>query len=165
MGFSELRVRGHALRHCRIQAHCAFGFWNRALEIPRSDASAGQFGRIATLSDLPKDKVILGYVREAARLNETGQKLGPAARRERKPLPVPAALKAALGKKPRALAQFEKFSPSQRRDYSEWIADAKTDATRDKRLATAVEWIGQGKPRMWKYRKPKPAKAAPARRG
>jgi uncharacterized protein YdeI (YjbR/CyaY-like superfamily) len=140
-----------------FKAHCGLNFWNRALEIPASDGSAGQFGRIASLSDLPKDKVILGYVREAARLNETGQKLGPAARSERKPLPVPAALKAALQKKPRALAQFEKFTPSQRREYSEWIVDAKTDATRDKRLATAVAWIGEGKSRMWKYRKAKRA--------
>jgi uncharacterized protein YdeI (YjbR/CyaY-like superfamily) len=163
-GVPSFEYQGMLCGMAAFKAHCGLNFWNRALEIPGADASAGQFGRIASLSDLPKDRVILGYIREAARLNETGQKLGPAVRREREPLPVPAALKAALKTKPRALAQFEKFSPSQRREYSEWIVDAKTDATRDKRLATAVAWIGEGKPRMWKYRKPKPATAAPARR-
>jgi hypothetical protein len=124
-GVPSFEYEGMLCGIAAFKAHCGLNFWNRALEIPASDGSAGQFGRIASLSDLPKDKVILGYVREAARLNETGQKLGPAARSEPKPLPVP--------------------------------ADAKTDATRDKRLATAVAWIGEGKSRMWKYRKAKRA--------
>jgi len=140
-----------------FKEHCAFGFWNRALKISnaKADAAMGQFGRITSLADLPKDKVLLGYVKEAARLNEAGEKLGPMARKAREPLPVPKALTAALEKKPGALAKFEAFSPSQRRDYSEWILEAKTEATREKRLSTAVEWIGQGKPRMWKYLKVK----------
>jgi hypothetical protein len=139
-----------------FKAHCAFGFWNRALEIadPEAKTAMGQFGRIASASDLPKDAVLVAYVREAARLNETGQKVGPV-RKARAPLPVPKALAAALKKKPVALKKFEEFSPSQKRDYSEWISEAKTDATREKRLATALEWIGQGKPRMWKYMKAK----------
>ena len=140
-----------------FKEHCAFGFWNRALKIPNAnpDAAMGQFGRLTSLADLPKDKVMVGYVREAARLNATGQKLGPMARQARKPLPVPKALTAALKKKPAALAKFKALSPSQQRDYSEWIVEARTDATRDKRLATSVEWIGQGKPRMWKYMRPR----------
>jgi uncharacterized protein YdeI (YjbR/CyaY-like superfamily) len=139
-----------------FKEHCAFGFWNRALEIqdPGAKTAMGQFGRITSASALPKDEVLLGYVREAARLNETGQKVGPE-RKKRAPLPVPKALTVALKKKPAALKKFEEFSPSQRRDYSEWISEAKTDATREKRLATAVEWIGQGKPRMWKYMRAK----------
>jgi uncharacterized protein YdeI (YjbR/CyaY-like superfamily) len=138
-----------------FKAHCAFGFWNRALKIPGSDAAMGQFGRIASLSDLPKDRVFLGWVREAARLNETGQKLGPIVRKERKRLPVPKELTAALKKKAGATSKFDAFSPSQKRDYAEWILDAKTDETRRKRLATAVAWIAEGKPRMWKYMKGK----------
>lgn len=135
-----------------FKQHCAFGFWNRALKIPGADpgAAMGQFGRLTSLDDLPADKAFVGYVREAARLNATGEKLGPA-RRARKPIPVPKALTAALKKKQGVLAKFKAFSPSQQRDYSEWIVEAKTDATREKRLATAVEWIGQGKPRTWKY--------------
>ena len=72
-----------------------------------------------------------------------------------KPLPVPKELTAALKKKAGATSKFAAFSPSQKRDYSEWILEAKTAETRRKRLATAVEWIGEGKPRMWKYMKAK----------
>lgn len=135
-----------------FKQHCAFGFWNRALKIPdaRPDAAMGQFGRLTSLDDLPGDNALLGYVREAARLNAIGQKRGPMARRARTPIPVPKALTAALKKKPGALSKFEAFSPSHKREYSEWIVEARTEATREKRLATAVEWIGQGKPRMWK---------------
>jgi uncharacterized protein YdeI (YjbR/CyaY-like superfamily) len=139
--------------------HCAFGFWNRALKIPGREGAMGQFGCITAVSDLPGDKVFIGYVREAARLNESGTKIGPI-RKTRKPLPVPSALTAALKKKAGAASKFKAFSPSQQREYSEWIGEAKTDETRAKRIATAVEWIGQGKPRMWKYRTKPPAKSA-----
>jgi len=141
-----------------FKEHCTFGFWNRALEasIPDAGKAMGQFGRIRALSDLPKDALLVGYVREAARLNATGQKIGPQ-RRERAPLPVPKPLTDALKTKTGALAKFGELSPSQRRDYSEWISEAKTDATRARRVATSVEWISEGKPRMWKYMKTKPA--------
>jgi uncharacterized protein YdeI (YjbR/CyaY-like superfamily) len=142
-----------------FRAHCAFGFWNRALKIPGKEGAMGQFGSITAVSDLPDDKVLVGYVREAARLNETGQKVGPI-RRKKKPLPVPAALTAALKKKAGAAANFKAFSPSHQREYSEWILEAKTDATRAKRLETAVEWISEGKPRMWKYMRPTKEKSS-----
>jgi len=140
-----------------FKAHVAFGFWNRALKIEgaKEDAAMGQFGRLTSLSDLPADKVMLGYIEEAARLNETGQKLGPMDRKARKPLPVPKQLTAALQKRAGAMGKFGAFSPSQQREYSEWILEAKTEQTRNKRLATAVGWIGEGKPRMWKYMKAK----------
>jgi len=139
-----------------FKEHCAFGFWNRALEIetPGAKEAMGQFGRITSAAGVPKDSVLVGYVREAARLNETGRKLGPV-RRKRAPLPVPKPLTAALRKKAGALARFAELSPSQQRDYSEWISEAKTDATREKRIATSVAWIAEGKPRMWKYMKAK----------
>ena len=155
-----------------FKEHGAFGFWNRALEIgtPGAKEAMGQFGRITSAANLPDDSVLLGYVREAARLNETGQKVGPQ-RKARAPLPVPKPLTAALQKKAGALAKFRAFSPSQQRDYSEWITEAKTDATREKRIATSVDWISQGKPRMWKYMRPskaktgKAAKAGPSTKG
>ena len=58
---------------------------------------------------------------------------------------------AAIKKNKKALAAYEKFSPSHRREYIEWIIGAKTDATRDKRVAQAVEWMAEGKSRNWKY--------------
>ena len=114
----------------------------------------GQFGRITALSDLPSDQTILGLVRQAKRLADSGIKAGPV-RRPKKPLPVPPALTAALTKRAGALAKFKAFSPSQQREYSEWIGEAKTDATRDKRIAVSVGWIAEGKTRNWKYQRPK----------
>jgi len=135
-----------------FKEHCTFGFWNRAMNLGRTGDAMGQFGRITSLSDLPADRVILGYVRQARALADAGVKLGPV-RKAKKPLPVPPALAAALKKKSGAAAKFEAFSPSQKREYSEWILEAKTPATRDKRLATAVGWIAEGKTRNWKYQK------------
>ena len=113
----------------------------------------GNFDRITTLKDLPADKVMLGYIKEAAALIEKGVKK-PAAKKAPKPeLPVPPELTAALKKNKKAQATFEGFSPSHRREYIEWITEAKTDATREKRLATTVEWLAEGKSRMWKYEK------------
>ena len=137
-----------------FKEHCAFGFWNRALQIPESRDAMGQFGCIRSLADLPKDSVLVGYVREAARLNETGQRVGPI-RKPRKPLPVPKELVAALRRKAGATAKFKALSPSHQREYSEWIVEAKRDETREKRLRTAVDQIAEGKSLMWKYaRKP-----------
>ena len=60
---------------------------------------------------------------------------------------------AALKKNKKALATYEQFPPGQKREYVEWITEAKQEATRQKRLATAVEWMSEGKPRNWKYMK------------
>ena len=142
-----------------FKEHCAFGFWNRALRIPETRTAMGQFGCITKISDLPEDSVLVGYVREAARLNEEGRKIGPI-RKARKPLPVPKELVAALKRKAGATAKFKALSPSRRREYSEWIVEAKRDETRSKRLRTAVAQIAAGKPLMWKYLR----KRAPATR-
>jgi uncharacterized protein YdeI (YjbR/CyaY-like superfamily) len=157
-GMPHFEHEGMLCGMAAFKAHCTFGFWNRALKIPDKEGAMGQFGCITAVSDLPADRVLVGYVREAARLNEAGVKVGPI-RKARKPLPVPAALTAALKKKTGAVSKFKAFSPSQQREYSEWIVEAKTDATRSKRIATAVAWIGEGKPRMWKYGKGRAAKA------
>ena len=155
-GSPHFEHKGMLCGMAAFKAHCAFGFWNRALKIPGRDGAMGQFGCITAVSDLPKDEVVVGYVQEAARLNAIGKKVGPI-RRKQKPLPVPQELSAALKKKPKALAHFESFSPSRQREYSEWIGEAKTQETRKKRLDTALEWIADGKPRNWKYMKSRSA--------
>ena len=148
-----------------FKAHCAFGFWNRALQIPDKKGAMGQFGCIRSAADLPADAVLVGYVREAARLNEIGRKVGPV-RKARKPLPVPKDLVAALKKRAGATAKFNAFPPGRRREYSEWIGEAKRDETRQKRLRTAVDQIAEGKPLMWKYiKKKKEAKPSELRGG
>ena len=109
----------------------------------------GQFGRITSLNDLPDEKTLIGYVRKAADLNEKGIKARD--RKKRKALPVPAYLTAALKKNAKARTTFESFSPSHRRDYIEWLTEAKREETRKQRLQTALDWMAQGKPRNWKY--------------
>jgi hypothetical protein len=149
-GMPHFNYRGMFCGMAAFTGHCTFGFWNRAMNIGKKEGAMGQFGCLSALSDLPPDRVIVGYVVEARRLADAGIKLGPI-RKARKPLPVPPALSAALERRQGALGKFKAFSPSQRRDYTEWIGEAKTDATRDKRVATAVAWIAAGKTRNWKY--------------
>lgn len=141
-----------------FKEHCSFGFWKGSLIVDdqgRSTEAMGQFGRITRLEDLPPDEEIAGYVREAKRLNDEGVKATrrekPAA--EKKELAVPDDFAAALDTSPTAKATFDGFSPSKRKDYLEWITEAKSDATRKKRLDTSIEWLAEGKARMWKYEK------------
>ncbi|MCX6953492.1 MAG: YdeI/OmpD-associated family protein [Verrucomicrobia bacterium] len=139
-----------------FKAHCAFGFHHQGMEeILRRDGvlaedAAGSLGRVASLDALPSDAVLVRYIRQAAKLNESGTPRRPA-RKAKPALPVPADLAAALRKNKRANAAFEKFPPGHRREYIEWITEAKRPETREKRLATTLEWLAEGKPRNWKY--------------
>lgn len=149
-GMPHFDYRGIFCGMAAFKTHCTFGFWNRAMHIDGKKEAMGQFGRITSIDDLPDDATIVGYVEEAKRLVDAGVRVGPV-RRARKPLPVPPALTSALKRKAGALARFRALPPSHRREYSEWIAEAKTDATREKRVTTAVAWIARGKSRNWKY--------------
>ena len=85
-------------------------------------------------------------------MNEAGIKLPSMLRnRDKKELSVPSDLTAALKKSKKALATFETFPYSHKKEYIQWITEAKRDETRQQRLKTAVEWLAQGKPRNWKY--------------
>ena len=139
-----------------FKAHCAFGFWKGSLLIgadgDKGRDAMGQFGRITALDDLPPSRVIARYVREAMKLNEEGVKVPRQRKHAPKPeLPVPAELTTALRKNARARATFEAFSPSHRREYVEWIAEARGEETRSRRVASAIEWMAEGKSRNWKY--------------
>jgi len=136
-----------------FKAHLALNFW-RGQELRGDGANAdamGQFGKIKSLADLPPDKEFDRLIREAADL----AKSAPAPRKTKHaPKPAPELhpeFAAALAKAPEAKAVLDSFPPSAQRDYFEWIADAKQDATRQKRIATAIEWLGEGKRRHWKY--------------
>ena len=140
-----------------FKAHAFLGFWKGALiQVDRNKSleAAGSFGRITKVSDLPAKRVLIGYVKQAMDLNANGAKAPMKhARLSKAPLRTPADLRAALSTKKKAAATYAAFSPSAKREYVEWISEAKTDATRSKRLATAVEWISEGKQRNWKYMK------------
>ncbi len=137
-----------------FKEHCGFGFWKGTLVVEsdgKSDKAAGHLGRITTLSDLPPRKVIVGYIRKAMVLNESGTAVPRKPKRASKELETPGYLVAALQKNKKAMATFEGFTPSHRREYVEWITEAKTEDTRQRRLEQALEWMAEGKPRHWKY--------------
>jgi uncharacterized protein YdeI (YjbR/CyaY-like superfamily) len=143
-----------------FKQHCAFGFWGPEMKkvlkkdgLHSSDAM-GVLGRITSLKDLPSDKEMLAYMRHAAELVESGQRtksIERPAKKAPKNVHVPAELAAALKKNKTATKVFENFSPSCRREYAEWIAQAKRPDTKQKRVSQAVEWIAEGKSRNWKY--------------
>jgi uncharacterized protein YdeI (YjbR/CyaY-like superfamily) len=151
--FPHFDYKGMLCAMAAFQQHCTFGFWKGSLIVDRNGeslAAMGQFGRITAISDLPSKKVLAGYVRAAAKLNDEGIKVVRKTK-PKKPLAVPAYLEAALMKNRKALGRFEDFSPSQKREYVEWITESKREETRERRLKQAVEWISQGKTRNWKY--------------
>ena len=105
---------------------------------------------VKTIDDLPSRGTLVQYVREAVTLNVEGV----STRRERSaaaPPELPEDLQQALEGSPEALASYDGFSPSEQREYTEWITEAKREETRTRRVATAVEWMAEGKPRNWKY--------------
>jgi uncharacterized protein YdeI (YjbR/CyaY-like superfamily) len=137
-----------------FQSHCHFGFWDKGLTEEIRNSGDGPLKRITSVKDLPPDKQMLAWIRQTAANVDSGDYRSPIAERVRKTKPeaeVPADLTAALKKNKAAAATFKSFSPSCRREYVEWITDAKREETRAKRVATAVEWIAEGKQRNWKY--------------
>ena len=137
-----------------FKSHCTFGFWKGSLLTDgKQNADAmGQFGRIESLSDLPSDKTLAALVKRAAKLNDDGVKVARMAPKgPRKPLRVPSYLTAALKKNRQAHAAFQEFPYSHKKEYVEWLTEAKTGATRQKRLETAIGWIAERKARNWKY--------------
>ena len=134
-----------------FKEHAVFGFWKGALLFGKKNKGAmGHFGRITSMKDLPGDRELIGYIKKAAELNERGVQRKRPARGTQK-VTVPADLKAALAKNVKARKTFENFSYSHKKEYVQWITDAKRDETRKKRLKTAIDWLSQGKPQNWRY--------------
>jgi uncharacterized protein YdeI (YjbR/CyaY-like superfamily) len=154
--FPHFDYKGMMCSMASFKQHCAFSFWKASLmkdpeNILRTDEAMGHLGKITSLNDLPSDRIMLAYIREAARLNDEGlktQRTKPAAK---KPVRVPSDLAAALKRNRKALETFERFPPSHKREYIEWITEAKKAETRKKRVATTIEWLAEGKSRNWKY--------------
>lgn len=135
-----------------FKEHCAFGFWHPMMR--RNDNSLegmGSFGKIRSLADLPSEAEFARMAREAMKLTDEGVKVPPKPKKERAPLRVPADLKAALAKNKKAAATFEAFSYSHRKEYVDWVTEAKREETRKARVAQSVEWMAEGKSRHWKY--------------
>lgn len=160
-GFPNFDYRGPLASMAAFKAHASFGFWKHDLlaggrpTLGRSKEKAmGSFGRLTSVADLPSRRALLALVRKAMKLNEAGVKrpARPAAARAAAARP-PAYFLAAVRADREALATFAALPPGQKREYVEWVTGAKTRPTRERRLATAVRWLAQGKRRNWKYEK------------
>jgi uncharacterized protein YdeI (YjbR/CyaY-like superfamily) len=175
-GMPAFEYKGPFCGMAAFKKHCVFGFWKSALLFDKkqsTDQSStkknggsksaeklnwGARGRdpikacITSMNDLPSDAVMLKLLKQAMKLNDEGIK-APMKRNKRQPLPMPKEFAAALKKVKSASLKFDAFSPSCKREYIEWIVEAKTDETRQRRMQTAIEWIAEGKHRNWKYQK------------
>ncbi len=155
--FPNFDHKGPLCHMASFNEHCAFGFWKQSLlegtAFPAEKTAMGSFGRITSLDDLPDDATIIKLIVEAVRLNEEGIKVPKASANEKKELVVPEILTSALATNELAAETFNRFSYSKKKEYVEWITEAKTETTRDKRLGTTIEWLAEGKARNWKYEK------------
>jgi uncharacterized protein YdeI (YjbR/CyaY-like superfamily) len=151
--FPHFDYRGEMM--CSMAAftsHCAFGFWKASLVLgdKAADGAMGHLGRITSIDDLPSERTLTSYVKKAAKLNDEGVKV-QRMRRAKPAFEIPDDLTKALAKNKKALTTFAALPPGHKREYVEWIAEAKREETRKRRLETAVEWIAEGKSRNWKY--------------
>jgi uncharacterized protein YdeI (YjbR/CyaY-like superfamily) len=156
-GMPFFDYRGLFCHMASFKQHCSFSFWKGAAvtgEAVPEEKAMGQFGRLTRVEDLPSRAKLKTLIKKAMKLSEEGVPSPTrSAKPSKPPAKVPADLAAALKKNAKAASQFNEFSPSQRREYIEWIEEAKTEATRSKRLATTIEWVAEGKSRNWKYQK------------
>jgi uncharacterized protein YdeI (YjbR/CyaY-like superfamily) len=139
-----------------FKQHCTLHFWNGKMVLGDNirnpnEGGMGQFGRITALSDLPGEKVLIRYIKKAVELNEAGIKKAPRKSKPKKRLVVPGYFAVALKKNKKALIAFENFSYSHKKEYLDWITEAKREETRAKRMETAILWLAKGKSRNWKY--------------
>jgi hypothetical protein len=152
--FPSFYYKGPVCGMAAFKAHATFGFWKGSLlkrHLPKVDTNAmGHFGALKSRADLPSRATLVRLVKAAVKLNDDGVKI-VRRRKPKPPLKVPTYFTAALRKNAKALAAFEAFPPSHKREYVEWIGEAKREETRAARIAQAIEWIAQGKSRNWKY--------------
>ena len=159
-GCPNFQYHGGLCTMASFNDYCGIGFFKAKLmkELSKpnelTDGIAGNLGKIKTVNDLPTDKILEGYLKEAAAINENGIKAVPKKKLTATDIPeMPDSLKKAFTKNKKAQEIFEAFSPSHKREYINWIIDEKTDETKNKRIETTLEWLEEGKTRMWKYQK------------
>ncbi len=156
--FPHFDYKGMMCSMASFKQHCAFGFWKQSLiddaAFPAEKTAMGSFGRLTSTADLPDDMTMKKLIADAVRLNDEGIKVKKAPlSKEKKEIVVPEILTAALESSSQASETFNKFPYSCKKEYVEWILEAKTETTRDKRVATTLEWLTEGKRRNWKYEK------------
>lgn len=157
--FPHFEYKGVVCSMAAFKQHCAFGFWKAAimkdpdkiLQI-KDRGAMGHFDRITSIKDLPSDKIMIAYIKQAVELNEAGIKLPSKSKATPKELEIPDDIIKALKKNNTAKKTFDAFPYSHKKEYIEWITEAKTAPTREKRIATMLVWLEEGKDRNWKYK-------------
>jgi uncharacterized protein YdeI (YjbR/CyaY-like superfamily) len=160
-GFPHFDYKGMMCSMASFKQHCAFNFWEAAimkdpekiLDLKRENAM-GHFGKITSNDNLPKSKIFIQYIKEAAKLNDDEIKLPAKAKfKENNELVIPDYFTNKLKKNINAYISFNGLSYSHKKEYLEWISEVKTEGTRDKKIQTTIEWLAKGKSRNWKYEK------------
>ncbi len=158
--FPHFDYKGMMCSMAAFKQHCAFSFWKNSLMkdakemMGNNEYAMGHLGKIKSLKDLPPDKKITAWIKEAVKLNDDNIKL-PERKKitSDKEIIIPEALQKALDKNKTAASKFNNFSPSHKKEYAQWINEAKTEETKNKRIATTIEWTMEGKLLNWKYMK------------
>ena len=156
-GVPAFEYKGPFCGMAAFKKHTMFGFWKYKLMLdvlPKGEHAAfGRFGRLTSIDEVPGKAELVRFVKFAKNLNDEGVKAPRTAKAKKPPVRVPPYLKAALKKSPRAATAFDAMPPSHKREYVEWITEAKGADTRERRIKQAIEWIAQGKSRNWKYQR------------
>ncbi len=156
-GFPHFDYKGILCSMASFKQHCSFGFWKASLMddtqhiLAVESESMGSLGKLASLKDLPADKIMIAYIKQAAKLNDDGVKLIKRPATTKKDLVISDYFKKALAKNKKAKVVFESFSYSQQKEYVEWVTEAKTDETRLKRMTKTLAQLAEGKFLNWKY--------------
>ncbi|MBK6834435.1 MAG: YdeI/OmpD-associated family protein [Bacteroidetes bacterium] len=162
-GFPNFEYKGPMCSMASFKQHCAFTFWKAALldeksklEIGEGRSAMGNIGKITSVKDLPSDKIMTTMIKQAMKLNDEGVKIKKTTNKVSDEEAIaPDYFLKALSKNKKAEKYFNAFPNGQRKEYIMWITEAKTEETLNKRMATAIEWLSEGKRRNWKYEKAK----------
>jgi uncharacterized protein YdeI (YjbR/CyaY-like superfamily) len=149
-GMPNFEYKGIVCHIAAFKNHCAFGFMKYKLMQGLEGGGMNSFGKIKSVEDLPDDEVVLMCIKEAIDLNEKGVKL-PKSTKEKKELIIPGYFTEALKGNPKAEEVFNGFLYSNKKEYVEWITEAKRETTRENRIVQMLEWLKEGKRKNWKY--------------
>jgi hypothetical protein len=160
-GMPSFEYKGLLCNMAAFKQHAVFGFWkSKLIDDPGNHLqerhadggdAMGNLGRITSKKDLPTDKVIISLIKQAVKLNDENVKLPPPTRKATQELVVPDYFLVALKKNKKALSTWNNFNHYNKKEYLEWIIEAKREETRTKRIGTTLQWLEEGKIRNWKY--------------
>jgi uncharacterized protein YdeI (YjbR/CyaY-like superfamily) len=159
-GFPCFEYKGMICSMASFKAHCNFSFWKgkelhdeSGILLPVGNTDMMSFEKIKSINDMPNDEIIKKLIIQAIELNKENKTKTPNKPKTSKELEVPEFILNALKASASAEKTFHNFSYSHKKEYVEWIYEAKKEETKIKRIETMIEWLAEGKSRNWKYEK------------